>query len=145
MHLSHRLCLKCIENNGDFEKEVKQNGFKQTLNMIKNEMKRKWEGEKCVTNLQSYYGLIFVKFLLLMIRMIKVRYVFQMNDDKRGKQEFPATRLQFADICAVGLFTTDDMFCGEFQRCLRSHQSGCKWEFTRNAFRYVFISFKKWE
>ena len=73
--------------------------------------------------------------------------ILQQNEDKVGpaiylkRVEYQSLRtLEFDDICAIGLFTTDSRFCTEFQRGLRSQFSGCKWEITNNRFLTALVS-----
>ena len=41
-------CEKCIEFQGDFEKEITKNGFEETVEMTKDWTQRIWKGEKWV-------------------------------------------------------------------------------------------------
>ena len=59
--------------------------------------------------------------------MKKVRELLQQNDHKRGTRELfinEINELNFDNICAIGMFTTDSRFCSQFQNDQRNH----KWE-----------------
>ena len=67
--------------------------------------------------------------------MWKIRDILKSNADERGTKQLRAIKkLEFNDICSVGLFTADMSFCNEYQNDQRHHKSGCKWKFMHQAF-----------
>ena len=62
-----------------------------------------------------------------------IRTVLQKSDHLRGK-ELPPRKLEFEHFWAIGLFTSDGDFCGQFQRDLRRADCGCKWRHMEKAF-----------
>ena len=73
--------------------------------------------------------------------MWKIRLILQQNDHKRGTKQLPVTRrLEFDDICAIGLFTTDSCFCNQFQNDERNHKSGCKWRHMSGSFMNALLN-----
>ena len=66
--------------------------------------------------------------------MLIIRSMLESFDHERGRN-LPCTKLEFAHLWAIGLFTSDGDFCSQFQNDLRDSSSGCKWRQMEISFQ----------